>query len=44
MKIGYGTGAPFVGKFPNFPKTRVKTTIVMKGWRIAQVTPIDVCL
>ena len=42
MKIGYGT--PFDGKFANRPKTNVKTTIVRKGCRIAQATPIDVCL
>ena len=42
VKIGYGT--PFDGKFANRPKTNVKTTIVRKGWSIAQATPIDVCL
>ena len=41
-KIGYGT--PFEGNFANRPKTSVKTTIVRNGWRIAQATPIDVCL
>ena len=42
MKIGYGI--PFDGKFANFPKTSVNTTIVRNGWRIAHGTPIDVCL
>ena len=42
VKIGYGT--PFDGKLPNFPKTRLKTTIVRNGWMIAQATPIEVCL
>jgi hypothetical protein len=41
-KIGYGT--PFDGKFANLPKTNVKTTIVRNGCRIAQETPMDVCL
>src|SRR6476620_3871458 len=42
VKIWYGT--PFDGKLPNFPKTRLKTTIVRNGWITAQATPIEVCL